>query len=665
MGRRQRRVLVVRLGAGLVRVDQRLPDRDPLALLVGGGLAGVGVAYDVLGGDQVRGHLASSGDVEDGCVLAHGVGNRLLVEGNRGQLVVGVELREQRRHHEEDPDADERQTCFPAHCFLSAPAGCPRATLPAGSLAAQSTWPIPRRVVSLVESPGVQQVRRTGLRARVSARPVLAAGIAMIAVQLVFRGWAVYGSWFEFDDFAWMSMSLNERLTPSFLFHQYAGHLMPGGFLLSWAFARTAPLSFWLPATTLLLLQAAASIGCFRLLRHMFGERMGILPPLALYLFSVISLPSFIWWAAGINALPFQIALFYGMHSHLTYLRTKRLRYALATLAWTTAGLLFFEKTLYVFIGYGVVALGYFANGWGLGRFKDLWSSYRAAVLLYSAYVLAYLAAYSQLALNFDPNTANESPLGPIAGKLVGIAFSTGIVGGPLRWFDRSSFSHTPDPPDILVLLGWLAIAALVWEVTRARRNSRRAWLLVAVVLLADVVLLAAARAFASGPSIALEYRYQGEVTAFASLAIGLATLPLLGAADHASSEAPSNFLDSRSYVLVATGVVVALSLLSSVQYAVKWQAGDQPRRYFDNLAHDLSVAETPPVLANMAVPEFVLWGLGYPENQPKRMFRVFGGQARFKQATDDLKIVDTGGRVRAAVIPPTRPVEAGPRPDC
>ncbi len=487
----------------------------------------------------------------------------------------------------------------------------------------------------------------------------------MVAVQILFRAWAVYGSWFEFDDFAWMSMSLNERLTPGFLLQQYAGHLMPGGFLLSYLFAHLAPLSFWLPATTLLLLQVVASVGCLRLLLSMFGARMGILPPLAIYLFSVISLPSFLWWAAGINALPFQIALFYGLHAHVGYLRTRQLRHAAVAMAWTAFGLLFFEKTLYVFVAYGVVALGYFATGWGLQRVRSLWHLYRAGILLYSAVVVGYLAVYSRLALNFDPNTANQYPLGPIAWKLVGIAFGSGIVGGPLHWFDRSSFSHTPDPPDMLVLLAWVAIAALVWEVSRTRRGSARAWLMAGLVLLLDVVLLAAARAFVVGPSIALEYRYQAEITAYVALGLALATLPVVGAADGAEPREASNFLDSRSYVRAAVALVVALSTVSSVQYALKWQAGDEPRTYFTNLSHQVAALHHAPVVADVAVPEFVLWGLGYPENQPRRLLKMFGHRLRFARSTDDLKVIDDQGFLRTGIVPPTRTVAPGPRPGC
>ncbi len=503
------------------------------------------------------------------------------------------------------------------------------------------------------------------VRAGVTSRPVLLAGVGMIVLQLAFRGWAVFGSWFEFDDFAWMSMALHHRLSWGFLTQSYAGHLMPGGFLLSWLYAHGATLQFWPVASTLLGLQALASVGCFRLLWHLFGNRPGILPPLAVYLFSVVSLPSFIWWAAGINALPFQVAFFFGLHSHVSYLRTHRLRFAVAAMAWTLFGLAFFEKTLYVFLAYALLALGYFATGWGPARLRSVWRSYRTGVVVYASVAIGYLVAYTRLALNFDPNTANDYPLGPIAAKLIGVGFGPGIVGGPLRWLDRSSFSHTPNPPDLLVLLAWLAIAALVWEIGRTRPGSGRAWLLVVAVLGVDVLLLAAARAFVVGPAIALEYRYQGEISAFAAVALGLATMPLLGAVQTVHRRGRSEFLDSRSYVSVATAVMVGLSMASGVQYAERWQHGDAPRTYFANLRSELATNRPPVEVANTAVPDFILWGLAFPENQARRMLAMFGGKLRFPRATDNLAVIDGRGHIRPALVTPVRTVAPGPRPGC
>lgn len=497
---------------------------------------------------------------------------------------------------------------------------------------------------------------------------MLLIGTGLIVAQLAFRAWAVYGAWFQFDDFAWISQSLNASLSIEFVFQEYAGHLMPGGYLLSWLYAHIDPLNYLWPSTTLLVLQAIASFGCLRLLRHMFGERPAILVPLCLYLFSVISLPAYIWWAAGINALPLQIALFYGLHSHVSYLRSGRITFAVRAMAWTVFGLFFFEKTLFVYIAYALVALSYFATGWGFARVVFLWREYRPGMILYGSVLGGYLTAYCFLALNFDPNEANNHPLAPVAAKLVGQAFGSGIVGGPLRWFSRPPFSTVADPSDVIVVLSWLAIAAIVFELARTRTRTKRAWLLVIIVLVVDVLLVGAARAAVVGPGIAMEYRYQTEVTAFAAIALALASMPLLGAREPSEAKEASPFLESRDYVGLATLVFCGVALLSNYQYATRWQSDDDQHTFFDNLEQEVQRLRddgTSVDLPNTVVPEFVLWGLSYPENQQMRVLRMFDGPLQYPDRTDDLRTIDDQGFIEPALVTPVRNVPPGPKPNC
>ncbi len=42
------------------------------------------------------------------------------------------------------------------------------------------------------------------------------------------------GSWFYFDDLAFMSRAMNQPLDARYLFESYGGHLMPAGFALIW-----------------------------------------------------------------------------------------------------------------------------------------------------------------------------------------------------------------------------------------------------------------------------------------------------------------------------------------------------------------------------------------------------------------------------------------------
>jgi hypothetical protein len=481
---------------------------------------------------------------------------------------------------------------------------------------------------------------------------VMLIGLLLIAAQLAFRAWAVYGAWFQLDDFAFLSMAYNNDLDWAFLTESYGGHLMPAGLLLTWLYAKLDPLAFWPYATTLLVLQAVASVGFLRLLLHLFGRRRAVLPLLVIYLFAVVSLPAFIWWAAGINQLPLQIALFYGLHAHVTYLRTRRLRYAVATLAWTAFGLLFYEKTLLVFLAYGVVAVCYFSKGTLENRVVQLWANYRAGLVLHGALVGAYTVMYLVTSINFDPNNANETPVFPVGYRYLFVAFATGILGGPWRWTDLPNGGRVANPSDVVVFMSWLAIGYLVYVAFRTRERSARAWLLPIVFVLANVVLLTAGRAFIVGSVVGREYRYQTELSAVFALAVGLAFLPLLGAAETVSPrERPLPF-KPRSAVLVFTTVFVIGAMVSNVQYAGRWRSENPAPAYFDRVDQSLKKRQHPVPLADMAVPSMIMWGFRYPENTYSHVFRFYEDRTSYPDvANDQLFVFDNRGNVRPALI--------------
>src|SRR5215213_7550446 len=131
---------------------------------------------------------------------------------------------------------------------------------------------------------------------------VLQAALAMVVVQLAFRAWVMYSSWFTGDDFMFISRMINGGTPLQDAVQPHGGHVMPGGLYLSWLSNRITPYDYTINASMLLLLQALASVGLVVLLVRMFGVRPGILPPLALYLFCMTGTPVAIWWAAAVNA---------------------------------------------------------------------------------------------------------------------------------------------------------------------------------------------------------------------------------------------------------------------------------------------------------------------------------------------------------------------------
>ena len=115
------------------------------------------------------------------------------------------------------------------------------------------------------------------------------------------------------------------RSTGTFLGRNYGGHLMPGGWLVIKGLSTWAPYHWSAWAGFLVLGQLVASLGMLRLLREHVRRHPLVLVLLAGYCFLIFTLPAGIWFAAGINQLPLQVALVFGLHAHLAYLRTHRL----------------------------------------------------------------------------------------------------------------------------------------------------------------------------------------------------------------------------------------------------------------------------------------------------------------------------------------------------
>lgn len=501
--------------------------------------------------------------------------------------------------------------------------------------------PVYRRVRSLLSDPGNR---------------VIALAVVMIVAQLGFRAWAVYGSWFQLDDFTFMSRLASRPMDFDMLAVGHAGHLMPFGFVLSWANMQVDPLAWALPATELLIMQAVASVGVLVLLVSAFGRRLGILVPLAIYLFTVLSLPAFVWWAAGVNQIPLQIAIGWAGWTHLNYLRTRRTGWLVATVAITVGALGFYEKTLLIYAFFAFLALAYFATGDLLARMRHIIRTYRAGVIAHSVVVVAYVPFYVEYGLNFDPNRANAEPLLPVFLNVVAVAYGTGVVGGPLQWTHPSEIFSLPDPTQLLNLFALAVVGAIVYEISRSRLRAKRAWILPALFLGPSVLLLAGGRTSFVGPDLALDYRYQTELAAITAVALGLALFPLRGATEQVEVTRTSSFLDLPVRVGVTTAVVAALGIYSSTTYALHWNSGDTTKRYFAALESSLADVDEPVPLVDAAVPEEVVGALTFPYNLASNALHMHAEKTRYPSAsTDELRIVAPDGEIRPVVIDPLR----------
>src|SRR4051812_46820413 len=150
----------------------------------------------------------------------------------------------------------------------------------------------------------------------------------MGAAQLVFRGWALFPSWFYTDDYRLLYDARSRGLSWSYLTAPFDSQFMPVGRLVAWVVASGGTLDWTLAVSLTLLLQGIASLTCLAMLCSLFGARPGVLVLLATYLTTAMTLPATMWWAASLNQLPLQAVLFGGLTVGVRYLRTARLRWA-------------------------------------------------------------------------------------------------------------------------------------------------------------------------------------------------------------------------------------------------------------------------------------------------------------------------------------------------
>jgi len=486
---------------------------------------------------------------------------------------------------------------------------------------------------------------------------VLRYGLLMVAGQALLRIWFLSGSWFYFDDLAFMSAGMNDRLDLHFVARDYAGHLMPGGWLVIKLLASWAPYDWATWAAVLVAMQAIASHGMLRLLRSMFGDRPFVLALLAGYLFYIFTVPAGLWFAAGINQLPLQIALVFGLHAHLDYLRTHRVSALVQALAWTVFGLLFYEKAIILFGLYALITVGWFAKGTLGERLSSAWSTYRLGVIANACVAIPYIGIYLKYGLDLGGSDTPSSLLAAVGYRLVGVALSTGLVGGPFEWKSMSA-NALADPSDVVSLISWVAVGALVWYAHHTRTKSRRAWMLILATSAVNIYLLAAARATLVGADIGLEYRYQTEAAVVAVLSIGLALLPLRGAVEQNELRPDSERLvDRRSPVALTTVAIVTGALVSTLAYVQNWQDNNATPDYYDNVLTSLNNADVDQVpLVNGSLPQNLLWAFGFPENTYSHVFRNLADRTEYPtHSVDKLYTFNDLGQLTTATVPQRR----------
>src|ERR1700741_581552 len=188
---------------------------------------------------------------------------------------------------------------------------------------------------------------------------VARAAAALIVAQLGIRGVLAFRGYFYWDDLILVGRAgTHGLLSPSYLFDDHDGHVMPAAFLVAGAITRLAPLNWIGPAISLVVLQLLASLALLRALHVILGWRPVLLLPLTFALFTPLGVPAFAWWAAALNSLPMLAAMAWVCADAVVLVRTGNQRYAATGLLVYFGGWRFFEKAAMIpFAAFAIPAL--------------------------------------------------------------------------------------------------------------------------------------------------------------------------------------------------------------------------------------------------------------------------------------------------------------------
>ncbi|WP_233148050.1 hypothetical protein [Mycobacterium sp. IS-836] len=493
---------------------------------------------------------------------------------------------------------------------------------------------------------------------------VVSAAVALIAVQLVIRAVLAFGGYFYWDDLILIGKAgTHGLLSPSYLFDDHDGHVMPAAFLLGGAITRLAPLDWTWPAISLVVLQLLASLALLRALYVILGWRWALLIPLTFALFTPLGVPGFAWWAAALNSLPMLAALAWVCADAVLLVRTGNQRYAVTGVLAYFGGLLFFEKAAVIpFVAFAVAALLCHVRG-ERAALRTVWRAglrlWIASLILTVAWVALYLAVVNQQRWSSDVAMTWDLLFRSVTHGIV-----PGLAGGPWHWDRWAPASPWATPPPAVMVLGWLVLAGVLALSLARKQRIGAVWLTAAGYTVACQVPIYLMR---SSKQTALELaqtlRYLPDLVVVLTL---LAAVALC-----APNRPPSaRWLDVSRWRAVAVtglaGLFVASSLHSTATFLTSWR--DNPAQpYLQNARAGLAAARrasNAPML-DQEVDPLVLQRVAAPENLASHMFALLRDRPEFAAATTQLRMLDSSGRVIPARVTWIRTIAPGPMPHC
>jgi hypothetical protein len=495
---------------------------------------------------------------------------------------------------------------------------------------------------------------------------VVVIGLLLIVGQLALRAWAVFPSFFYADDYVLLADARDRGSSGAdYYLEDFNSNLIPGVRLLAVVVEQAGTLEWPLAASIGLLLQAAASLAALAMLLKLHGRRWGILPPLLLYLFSAVTVPSYMWWIAALCQLPLQICFFLGVLTWVTYLRHRSLPWLIACVTLVVLGLAFYTKSALIAPVLAFIAVAYFARGSLRARVRTTVAAYWPALIVFTVLLSGY-AAYYRATVPQPFADEEGAQMGQVLSSMLGTSLPTSLVGGPWKWWDTTPPVVLAQPPIWTISLSSIVLVALACYGSLRRTRTLRAWAMLAAYAVALAVLLGASRGQIYGAISGLEFRYLTDVVCAATLALGLVYMPLRGAAE-SSEERADPLLVWRAPWWLTTATCLAVTaggVVSTVGYVEFWHHDNASAQFIERIRAD--VERLGPVdLVPQTLPDTVMPAYTSPMNQSPDFVDLLDLPVTFPPSSDRLAMIDDDGSVHGMIIGPGPRTPPGPSEGC
>ncbi|GAA1466517.1 hypothetical protein NE857_07510 [Nocardiopsis exhalans] len=420
---------------------------------------------------------------------------------------------------------------------------------------------------------------------------VLQTGLLVVLAALLLKAYVLSESYFVEDDYLFFAAAHASDLTPEYLLDLHKGHFMPGAMFLVYLQTAFLPYDWVTSAGTMLVLQGVAVLAFFRLLWELFGRRWAILVPLTVYALAPLTIPVLGWWAAALNAVPFQLAIVLALLWTVRYLRTDLPIFAWWAGAAVAFGMLFSVKALFLPSLMFVFAIAFLYPGslfgaarYALWRHRTFWSVQIAATL---GYLVLYLVRQGASDGTEGAGIPVWEPSVEMVRRMLGQVFPTGAVGGPLEWGPVTPAGGLVEPAGAVVLGAWAVLITIVLASLRLRRDSWRAWaLLLGYLVFVDAIPTIIARGQAHG-GIGADPRYVADAALIFALVLALAFLATREerARDHVSNAGEGRRKGNRVQIQHLSRSAAAVVVAGTVAYA--GAAGYSTHTYAQTLSGD------------------------------------------------------------------------------